>query len=126
MKKSSKWLAALVGAGAVIGVAAAILLKEKDKDSSVESDDLFTEDDLDMDLEPVKEREYVPLKKTAAEASDTDAKEEPTEACEEPEAAEEPVETEITEEEPSEESTEEAEDNEEPSVEEADDKKTAE
>ena len=89
MKKYWKWILALVATGVAAGLIIAHFIKK-----NIEDDDLdeFTDDDfdLDVDLQPVSEREYVSLKKAAPET------EEPTAEAEEPVA--EADETETTEE----------------------------
>lgn len=68
MKKCWKWFAALAAVGTVVGLVVAVLLKRKGKCEDLEdSMDLADDDfDLDVDLKPVSDREYVPLKKAAA------------------------------------------------------------
>ena len=84
MKKFLKWFSLLAAAGAAIGLVIAYFCKSSDKEN-IEDDSDFTEDedfDLDVDLKPASEREYVSLsreadttdERTSDEASDeTDA-----------------------------------------------------
>lgn len=62
MKKFLKWLFLLASAGAAVGLVIAYFCKGSDGGST--EDDVFTEDedfDLDMDLKPASDREYVSL-----------------------------------------------------------------
>ena len=101
MKKTLKWLAAILAVGTTVGVIIAYFCKgtkNEEEDFRFDCDD--DEVDLDSDLQPVSERGYVSLKKTAeAEVSETeeteDAEAESTESIV-PETAE--SETETTEE----------------------------
>lgn len=101
MKKTLKWLAAILAVGTTVGVIIAYFCKgtkNEEEDFRFDCDD--DEFDLDSDLQPVSERGYVSLKKTAeAEVSETeeteDAEAESTESIV-PETAE--SETETTEE----------------------------
>lgn len=71
MKKNFKWLTALAVVGTIIGLIIAYAARKNDKRSGLEEDG-FDEDedfDLDGDLKPVSEREYVPLNKTADPAA---------------------------------------------------------
>lgn len=75
-KKWSKFLLALAGIGAAIGIGIAFFKKKQHTldDNSEFSDDFEDEDfDLDSDLEPVTQRSYVSLN---PEAEETPAKEE--------------------------------------------------
>lgn len=72
MKKLLKWLAALAIIGTAAGILAVYLSRtHTDTDSrtnhSAEEDDF----DLDHDLQPVAEREYVPLKKAEDNSAET-------------------------------------------------------
>lgn len=64
LKKILKWLAALTLVGTVIGMLAAYLYKTQ-TDTESQNDNAANEEDfdLDTDLQPVADREYVPLKK---------------------------------------------------------------
>lgn len=65
LKKFLKWLAALTLVGTVIGMLAAYLYKTQTNTDSKNDNTANEEDfDLDTDLQPVADREYVPLKKT--------------------------------------------------------------
>ena len=70
MKKTLKWLAALVAIGTAIGFIIAFFCKKNHEEDSfdfgLDDDDDF---DLDSDLQPV-DREYVSLNKTVADKSD--------------------------------------------------------
>ena len=70
MKKTLKWLAALVAIGTAIGFIIAFFCKKNHEEDSfdfgLDDDDDF---DLDSDLQPV-DRGYVSLNKTVAEKSD--------------------------------------------------------
>ena len=75
MKKNFKWLTALAVAGTVIGLIIAYFMRKNDEISDFDEDDDF---DLDGDLKPVSEREYVPLNKAAdiaAHKAETEAEE---------------------------------------------------
>ena len=69
MKKTLKWLAALVAIGTAIGFIIAFFCKKNHEedffDFGLDDDDF----DLDSDLQPV-DREYVSLNKTVADKSD--------------------------------------------------------
>lgn len=90
MKKYWKWILAIIAAGTAAGLLIAHFVK---KNNEADEFDEFDEDDfdLDVDLQPVSEREYVSLKKPAAEAEKV---EETTETTQTPETSEteEPVE----------------------------------
>lgn len=74
MKKTLKWLAAILAVGTTVGVIIAYFCKgtkNEEEDFRFDCDD--DEFDLDSDLQPVSERGYVSLKKTAeAEVSETE------------------------------------------------------
>lgn len=93
MKKYWKWILAIVAAGTAAGLLIAHFVK---KNNETDEPDEFDEDDfdLDVDLQPVSEREYVSLKK-ATSAVDADKTEETTETTQTPETSEteEPVES---------------------------------
>lgn len=76
MKKLIKWFSIFAVIGTAIGLAVAYFCK--DTSDSPEEDELdFTEDedfDLDADLQPASEREYVSLKKEET-ASEQDSSE---------------------------------------------------
>lgn len=86
MKKTLKWLAAILAVGTTVGVIIAYFCKgtkNEEEDFRFDCDD--DEFDLDSDLQPVSERGYVSLKKTAeAEVSETEDEE--TEETEDAEA----------------------------------------
>lgn len=78
MKKNAKWLTALAVAGTVIGLIIAYFCKKKNETSEFDEDDFEDDFDLDGDLKPVSEREYVPLNKAAdlaAHKADTESDE---------------------------------------------------
>lgn len=70
MKKTLKWLAALVAIGTAIGFIIAFFCKKNHEEDSfdfdLDDDDDF---DLDSDLQPV-DREYVSLNKTVKDKTD--------------------------------------------------------
>lgn len=78
MKKFLKWFLSLAVVGTVIGLIIAYFLKD-DCDDFCEEDDFVGEEeddfDLDSDLQPVPDREYVSLKK-AEEKNTEDPSEE--------------------------------------------------
>lgn len=81
MKKFLKWFISLAAIGSAIGLIIAYFCKGRccDCDSCCDDSQDFTEEedfDLDSDLQPVADREYVPLKRTADTASDNKAEEE--------------------------------------------------
>ncbi len=67
MKKNVRWLTALAVVGTVIGLIIAYVMRKNDEISDFDEDDFDEEDDFDLDgdLKPVSEREYVPLNKAA-------------------------------------------------------------
>ena len=68
MKKTLKWLAAILAVGTVVGIVIAYLCKgNKDEDEDFRFDCYEDDFDLDSDLQPVSERGYVSLKKSSAE-----------------------------------------------------------
>jgi len=72
LKKGFKFLLALIAVGAIIGLIIAYFCKTNGDWCDWE-DDEFAEDedfDLDEDLQPAGEREYVPLHKATEEASE--------------------------------------------------------
>lgn len=69
MKKTLKWLAALVAIGTAIGFIIAFFCKKNHKEDSFDFDLDADDFDLDSDLQPV-DREYVSLNKTVADKSD--------------------------------------------------------
>ena len=80
MKKNFKWLTALAVAGTVIGLIIAYFMRKNDEISDFDEDDFDEDDDFDLDgdLKPVSEREYVPLNKAAdiaARKAETEAEE---------------------------------------------------
>ncbi len=90
MKKYWKWILALVATGTAVGLIIAYFCK---KNNEFDELDEFAEDDfdLDVDLQPVSEREYVSLKKAATETVAEEA-EKTTEETEEAEVTENPEE----------------------------------
>ena len=73
MKKFLKWFSLLAAAGAAIGLVIAYFCKSGGREN-IEDDSDFTEDedfDLDVDLKPASEREYVSLNR---DADSTDGK----------------------------------------------------
>ena len=81
MKKFLKWFLGITAACSVIGLLIAYFCKDNDNEDFDDMDDDFEEEDdfdLDNDLKPVENREYVPLNKTEetpAEEPDVEAKE---------------------------------------------------
>ena len=80
LKKNFKWLTALAVAGTVIGLIIAYFMRKNDEISDFDEDDFDEDDDFDLDgdLKPVSEREYVPLNKAAdiaARKAETEAEE---------------------------------------------------
>lgn len=69
MKKTLKWLAALVAIGTAIGFIIAFFCKKNHEEDSFDFDLDDDDFDLDSDLQPV-DREYVSLNKSAADKSD--------------------------------------------------------
>lgn len=72
MKKFLKWFSLLAAAGAAIGLVIAYFCKSADRETAENNPD-FTEDedfDLDVDLKPASEREYVSLSKEADSTED--------------------------------------------------------
>lgn len=68
MRKVVKYLLALVGIGAVAGALYAYFSQKDDVDNEEWDSDITEEEDfdLDSDLEPVTQREYVPLNQAKA------------------------------------------------------------
>ena len=78
LKKFFKWFVSLAAIGSAIGLIIAYFCKGRCSDSCCDDTQDSTEEedfDLDSDLQPVADREYVPLKRTADAASDTKAEE---------------------------------------------------
>ena len=76
MKKFLKWFISLAAIGSAIGLIIAYFCKGGCCDGCCDdSQDCTEEDDfdLDSDLEPVPDREYVPLNRTSHAASDSKA-----------------------------------------------------
>ena len=74
MKKFLKWFISLAAIGSAIGIIIAYFCKGRCCDGCCDdSQDCTEEDDfdLDSDLEPVPDREYVPLNRTSDAASDS-------------------------------------------------------
>lgn len=70
MKKFLKWLFLLASAGAAVGLVIAYFCKGSAGEST--EDDVFTEDedfDLDVDLKPASDREYVSLSREGNSSS---------------------------------------------------------
>lgn len=86
MKKYLKWFISLAAIGSAIGLIIAYFCKGRCCSNCCDDSQDLTEDedfDLDSDLQPVPNREYVPLNKTSDAASDSSteeasAKEEPS------------------------------------------------
>ena len=73
MKKFLKWFISLAAIGSAIGLIIAYFCKGRCCDDSCDDSQDDTEEDdfdLDSDLEPVPDREYVPLNRTSDAASD--------------------------------------------------------
>ena len=78
LKKFLKWFISLAAVGSAIGLIIAYFCKGRCDDSNCDDGQDFTEEDdfdLDSDLQPVGDREYVPLKRTTEAAADTEAEE---------------------------------------------------
>lgn len=77
MKKTFKWLAAILAIGTVAGIIIAYLRKgDKDKEDDFRFDCDEEDFDLDSDLQPVSERGYVSLTPGGTESeADTEAQE---------------------------------------------------
>ena len=78
MKKFLKWFSLIAAAGTAVGLVIAYFCKSGAGEST--EDDVFTEDedfDLDVDLKPASDREYVSLSREGSFSSEkeTDAKE---------------------------------------------------
>ncbi|MBM6855605.1 hypothetical protein H6B11_15900 [Mediterraneibacter glycyrrhizinilyticus] len=78
MKKFLKWFSLIALAGTAVGLVIAYFCKSGAGEST--EDDVFTEDedfDLDVDLKPASDREYVSLSREGSSSSEkeTDAKE---------------------------------------------------
>ena len=78
MKKFLKWFSLIAVAGTAVGLVIAYFCKSGAGEST--EDDVFTEDedfDLDVDLKPASDREYVSLSREGSSSSEkeTDAKE---------------------------------------------------
>ena len=72
MKKFLKWFSLFAAAGAAIGLVIAYFCKNADRET-IEDDPDFTEDedfDLDVDLKPASEREYVSHNRDADSTED--------------------------------------------------------
>lgn len=70
MKKFLKWLFLLASAGTAVGLVIAYFCKGSAREST--EDDVFTEDedfDLDVDLKPASDREYVSLNREGNSSS---------------------------------------------------------
>lgn len=81
MKKFFKWFIGLAAVGSAIGLIIAYFCKGRCDDSNCDGTQDFTEEDdfdLDSDLQPVGDREYVPLKRTPEADSDEQVKEAPS------------------------------------------------
>lgn len=78
MKKFLKWFISLAAIGTAIGLIIAYFCKGRSSKCGCDDSQDFTEDedfDLDSDLRPVRDREYVPLKKAADSAPESSASE---------------------------------------------------
>lgn len=69
MKKTLKWLAALVAIGTTIGIIIAFFCKKNHEEDSFDFDLDDDDFDLDSDLQPV-DREYVSLNKAVKDKTD--------------------------------------------------------
>lgn len=73
MKNLMKWLGVFAAIGTVIGLIVAFFLKKESRNAEEDESLDFTEDedfDLDADLRPSGEREYVSLRKDPEAASE--------------------------------------------------------
>ncbi|MGC4017925.1 MAG: hypothetical protein QM793_00915 [Muricomes sp.] len=78
MKKYLKWFIGLAAIGSAIGLIIAYFCKSRCCGDCCDSLQDTTEDedfDLDSDLQPVPDREYVPLKKTSEAVSESNTPE---------------------------------------------------
>ena len=78
MKKFLKWFISLAAIGTAIGLIIAYFCKGRSSKCGCDDSQDFTEDedfDLDSDLKPVRDREYVPLKKVVNSVSESSGKE---------------------------------------------------
>ncbi len=101
MKKFLKWFISLAAVGSAIGLIIAYFCKGRCTDCNCDDTQDFTEEDdfdLDSDLQPAGDREYVPLKRTQEAAADTTAEETSTPETEAGKAPDEEA-AEVTEEE---------------------------
>ena len=86
MKKFLKWFLGITAACSVVGLLIAYFCRDNENDELDDYDDYEDDEDFDLDndLKPVENREYVPLNKT----EDSEAKVETEEAEEVKETAE--------------------------------------
>lgn len=78
MKKYLKWFISLAAIGSAIGLIIAYFCKGRCCSNCCDDSQDLTEDedfDLDSDLQPVPDREYVPLNKTPDSDSDSNTEE---------------------------------------------------
>ena len=77
MKKFLKWFLSITAVCSVIGLLIAYFCKDNENDELDDFDDYEDDEDFDLDndLKPVENREYVPLNKTEEACEDNDVAE---------------------------------------------------
>ena len=92
MKKFLKWFLGITAVCSVIGLLIAFFCKDNENEEMDDYDDYEEDDDFDLDndLKPVENREYVPLNKTDEKTVEDEVEE--TEPVEEAEKVEETTE----------------------------------
>lgn len=85
MKKFLKWFLGITAVCSVIGLLIAYFCKDNENDELDDYDDYEEDDDFDLDndLKPVENREYVPLNKSEEKPDETKESEETDEVHEE-------------------------------------------
>ena len=86
MKKFLKWFLGITAVCSVIGLLIAFFCKDNENEEMDDYDDYEEDDDFDLDndLKPVENREYVPLNKTDEKTVEDEVEEtEPVEEAEE-------------------------------------------
>ena len=85
MKKFLKWFLGITAVCSVIGLLIAYFCKDNENDELDDYDDYEEDDDFDLDndLKPVENREYVPLNKSEEKPEETKESEETDEVHEE-------------------------------------------
>ena len=75
MKKLIKWFSIFAVIGTAVGLIVAYFCKSSSDERDYEDDEFFTEDedfDLDADLKPASDRDYVSLNKNGEDGSDNE------------------------------------------------------